>query len=77
MIRAFDIEEVVGWTGLRAMREAVDKAPEIPVTEDMFISVEIRMHSETWPGKTSSGRRKSTLIGTASCIYRGAKDSDQ
>lgn len=75
MTETYDIEEVVGWTGLRAMLAAVKNAPQVPTTEQLFVSVEIRLHSETFPGKAESGRSKSRLVGSASCIWRG-KEQD-
>ncbi len=70
----FNIEEAVGWNILRAAQEAVKNAPkEIPLNEDVWVSVEIRMHSVSWPGKTETGRSKSTIIGSAMCLYRGSE----
>ena len=68
-------EEAVGWTGFRAMRVALANYPaSIPDTEDVYISVEVRVHSDSWPGTTESGRSKSRKIGEAACLYRGRKD---
>ncbi len=72
----FNVEEAVSWTMFRAAQEAVKNAPKkIPCDEDVWVSVEIRLHAESWPGETKTGRSKSTLIGSASCLYRGSEEA--
>lgn len=69
----FEVEQAIGWNAFRAMKHA----PDIPITEDVHVSVEIRIRAENWPGKTESGRSKQTLIGSASCLYRGYQEKPQ
>ena len=65
-------EEAIGWTAFRAMRDAMRNLPAgIPATDDVYLSVEIRVRSDSWPGATESGRSKSTKIGDAACLFRG------
>ncbi len=70
-MKPFNFEEAIGWNVLRASRQATENAPNALTTEDVVVSVEIRAWTSSWPGETDSGRSKSTIIGSASCAYRG------
>jgi hypothetical protein len=70
-MRPFNFEEAIGWNVLRASRQAIENAPNALTTDDVLVSVEIRAWTSSWPGTTDSGRSKSTIIGSASCAYRG------
>jgi hypothetical protein len=62
-------EEAIGWATVRAIREAMTNLPDnIPETDDMHVSVVIRIGSTSWPGTTPSGRSRSTKIGEGSCL---------
>jgi hypothetical protein len=69
-------EEAIGWATVRAIRDAMRNLPEgIPETDDMHVSVQIRVRSTSWPGPTASGRRSlPTKIGEGSCLYLGVKE---
>ena len=68
-------EEAIGWTAFRAMRDAMRNLPDLLLgTDDVYLSVEIRVRSDSWPGTTESGRSKSTKIGDAACLFRGEKE---
>ncbi len=68
-MKPFNFEEAIGWQVLRAAKQAVENAPNALTTDDVLVSVEIR----AWTSSLSSfsGRSKSTIIGSASCAYRG------
>ncbi len=68
-MKPFNFEEAIGWQVLRAAQKAVENAPLALMTDDVMVSVEIRAWTSSWPGKTDSGRSKSTIIGSASCAY--------
>jgi hypothetical protein len=67
----YDLEREIGWQMARAVADALKDPPEISRTEDLQVEVIIRVRSETFPGKSEGGRSRSSILGQASCLYRG------
>lgn len=64
-----DLGVAVAWNATRALYQALENLPTVPDDESFMVSVVIRFHSDSLPGKTVSGRSKSTIIGQADCLY--------
>lgn len=73
----YNLERELSWNAHRAVAAAVKDAPAIPLSEDLMVEVEIRIYSDSWPGKTETGRSKSRLLGSASCAYRAWREEDE
>lgn len=70
-MRANEYREAIAWNAHRAVAEAIEKidAGEVPDSERCQISVVIRIQTPEWPKTAQSGRRFSSIIGDASCVY--------
>lgn len=74
----YNLEREIAWNLQRAYLQAMKNPPAIPISSDLVVSVEIRVHAPgIWPGEHPSGRSKSALLGEGTCAYRGYTEEPQ